>query len=345
MPLWCGIVGSLLFAGTFYDISWTTLSASETGPLSLGVVFLFKAIGHFFRTKIRMYRFLHGIGLVTFLFTIMIWYLLFWMSWALIFLTTSDGIVESKTGRNANPIEVIYYAGFVIFTLGIGDYRPNGGVYMILTSFAAGCGFFLVSISAAYLLSATDAIIRQRQLAGHISAIGGSPTQIIINAYNKKDISSLDSYIQTIAADIIRCGQQILCFPLIFNFYSLELVYSSAIRIAALDETLTMIECCLPENMQLSHFCVNYMKSAVVQYLNALKVVKITCHDSYPKTPIPDVQALINYGIPVVSTEIYTAKYNDIFLVKRRKLLHSMVLDSGRKWCDVTLFRVNQNCV
>ena len=106
------------------------------------------------------------------------------------------------------------------------DYKPIGSTYQILAVFANATGIILVTITIAYLLSATDAVTRQRQMAGHISALGNSPTSIRVNAWNgnrEKVVFikfTLEFYIK---------GNHDMCanvdeFPLIFNFHRAILV-------------------------------------------------------------------------------------------------------------------------
>src|SRR5947209_4300037 len=148
MPLWCAVVGISLFSVTFYDMVWTTLSASETGLVSLAVVYVFKYVSYICRTHLGAHWILQGIGVMTFLATICMWYLLTWMSLALIFLTVEGSLISSYTNNPATFFQTIYFTGYTFFTLGLGDFRPTSNFFMLYTAFVSGCGIFLVSISA-----------------------------------------------------------------------------------------------------------------------------------------------------------------------------------------------------
>lgn len=331
MPIWIGVIGTLLFVATLCDIVWTTLSASQTGPISLCVIRVYKFLSH----RLSSYhRTIHLFGLLTFVSTIGIWYLFFWISWAMIFSTTDGAVVDAKNGAPADTLQTAYYAGIVIFTLGIGDYIAVGHAYQLLTAFASGCGFFLLSVSAAYLLSATGALMKQRQAAGIISALGTTPQSVILNAWNGKDLCDLEKFLPTIASEIVKCGQNILTYPLIFNFHSTDAMYSFALRLAVLDEAILLIDSCVPSDLRPSKLCTIGVHQAIGQYLRALEMIRITPSDVSPQ--VPELGELEKAGFPLLSRDECEKNLNLRSIMDRRKTLLRLVTLGGRTWENVT---------
>ena len=295
----------------------------------------FKHIANIFKHRRGMHRILRAIGLATFLTTVVVWYISFWCGWWMIFMSRKNSVVQSSDNRIADPVEKIYFTGWLIFTAGIGDYRPLGHMFQLITALGNCFGLVMITVTIGYIISATDAVTRQRQLAGQISALGESPTDIITNAWDGEDIETLDSNLRSLADDISQCAQQLIRFPLIFNFHSIEVLYSPAVKIALLDETLTIIDCFLPKKHGLSPLGTIQVRNAVNQYISALK--RIGVHDgqkvSIPR--IPSVENLRKMGIPLVSDRESKSNICKQDYIDRRRLLKAIVHESSRTWNDV----------
>ena len=332
MPFWCGIIGCIIFVTVFYDITWTILSAAQSGPLTLFVTRVFRTIARAFRNHDRI---LQALGILTFLTTIIIWYSLIWTAWVFIFLTKRNGILRTVTGDSATIVEVIYFSGYTIFTLGIGDIIPMTTTYMLLTALCCASGFFMVSITAAYLLSASAAIIAQRQFAGHMSTIGKTCEDIIVNAWNPEsgDLKSLDWYLQRYAREIVNGAEMLLMYPIICNFHSPDIVYSSFIKVVVLDELANIIEYSIPSKGAISHLTLIHLRHAIDQYLKVLQIIHML-QPSRNVPSLPRLSKLTENGIPVLGFPHDCPKWNSDALKERRKLLKGLVKLSGRHWRD-----------
>jgi hypothetical protein len=320
---------------TFYDITWTCLSASETGPVSFRVMTFYKSLSQIFRPLKGVHHILRAIGLMTFLTTIFIWYLCMWIGWSMIFFTVPGSVVSGTTGNPATYFEKFYFTGWVVFTAGIGDFHPVGNVFLFFTALGNCLGLFMVAITVAYLIGATDAVTRQRQLAGQIAAMGSCPVDVILNTWNGKDIEILDSNLRSLADDISQCAQQLVRFPLIFNFHSVEVLYSPVVKIAVLDETLTIIECFLPKELQLTPLGKRQVRNAINQYFSALARIGVHNGPHHVAPEFHSVDKLKEAGIPTVSSGQYLYNISQTEVTRRRILLKSLVQESTRKWEDV----------
>ena len=329
--------GVIILLITLYDVMWTTLSASETGPISFAIMTFYKKMSKIFKPLRGVHRILRTIGLATFLTTIFTWYFLFWVGWWMIFMSSPTSVIHAGNGNNADPIEKIYFTGWLIFTAGIGDYKPQTHHFQIITALGNCFGLFLVAITVSYLISATDAVTRQRQLAGQIGALGDSPVQILANAWDGEDIETLDSNLRSLADDISQCAQQLIRFPLIFNFHSIEILYSPVVKIVLLDETLTIIECYFPKKHGLSPLGRIQVRNAVNQYINALKRIGVHNNGTHSVPPLPSMHILKSMNIPLLPDREGLANMCSSDVVDRRKLLQSLVIESTRNWNDVYL--------
>lgn len=343
MAFWCAIVGTIVFLVAFYDIVWTTLSAAKSGPLTLLVT---KGFRMFMRCFHGRHRILQGLGVLTFLSTILMWYLLIWSAWALIFLTVHGGIIRTFDGQPASVIDIIYFSGYTIFTLGMGDFIPVSAAYRMMVAMSCATGFFLVSITATYLLSATAAIANQREFAGDVSTLGTSSCQIIMNAWNyeRGDLHDLEHFLNKHAVYIVRSAQHILLYPIICNFHSVEILYSANVQIAILDELLSIVEYSMQKGV-LNHLTVLHLRNAITQYMNVLERLHFL-HPAKTEPPIPDLNPLLEKGIHVISMSVIQESnlehtphitWSSIEVSKRRKLLKQLVKIHGRQWSEVCI--------
>ncbi|WP_416139575.1 ion channel [Halomonas sp. HK25] len=104
-----------------------------------------------------------------------VWVAGLWLGWLLIFSGLPEAVVDSQSGRPASVSELIYYVGFTLSTLGVGDFLPQGAAARLLTSVAAFNGLVLVTLIITYALPVVSAAVARRQLAFSISMLGDTP--------------------------------------------------------------------------------------------------------------------------------------------------------------------------
>lgn len=158
-----GVVGLILIVFTIHDIVWTSCSAIHSGFITEGLtIIIAKAFWIFHLLLRKTLRQTRGHarkifeieGFFTLVFTILIWYTLFWTGWALIFSWRQHAVIPSSSttfDEDIDTMDLIYYTGTIILTLGNGDFRPNPvyGSMQVITALAAGTGFLLISLTAA----------------------------------------------------------------------------------------------------------------------------------------------------------------------------------------------------
>lgn len=79
------------------------------------------------------------------------------------------GIVQSNgSGLDASFVTAIYYAGFSVTTLGVGDLVPQTHFARMVTITAAAIGFSFFTLVLAYIISVYSALGRRNQFASEI---------------------------------------------------------------------------------------------------------------------------------------------------------------------------------
>ena len=79
-------------------------------------------------------------GPLILLLTFALWSTLLWAGWSLIFAADPTGVVSASSGAPGSGLDRLYFAGFVLTTLGMGDYRPSSALYKVLTPWRAASG-------------------------------------------------------------------------------------------------------------------------------------------------------------------------------------------------------------
>ena len=174
------VLGSSILVLTLFDLVKTTLVSSPYGgPLTARVAQVVRFI------SVRLGKRRHSfVGPGVLLAMLLTWVLFSWLGWTLLFTAVQGSVVEAQSGRPANLVALIYFVGYSLFTLGIGDYRPKGAFWQFATVLCAAQGFAVITLSITYIVPIVSAVTQKRQLAVLISQLGVSPETILIRAWN-----------------------------------------------------------------------------------------------------------------------------------------------------------------
>lgn len=114
---------------------------------------------------------------------LVVWLLLVWLGLFLVFSFHPEAIVNSK-GSTASAVERLYFTGYVLSTLGVGNFQPITPFFEILTSLFSFFGFVFFTTSMTYHVSISSAVINKRSLALAIRDLGTSPDEVFIHLHN-----------------------------------------------------------------------------------------------------------------------------------------------------------------
>ena len=319
----CGLF-ILLLALT--DLLWTTFL--EGGPpISTRVChFVFHLTLSLCRGKDR--RLIGFAGLAAIIGTLVTWTVLVWAGWALIFMSWGPAIIDTDTRVPADRWARIYFAGSTIFTLGMGDYKPAGHAWQLLASIAAGSGFLMFGTGLAYLMAVVPAATQKRQLAVVIWALGKSPDDIIIRAWNGADSTALSPHLISLIPMLALMGESHLSYPILHYLHSTKRSASLAASVASLDEALTILECGLQRGCSLDLPSLGAARQAITEFLQTVEPALIAPSKDDP--PAPSLRQLRDMGVSVVDDELF--KQSLAVVAQRRRMLHALVRNEGWTW-------------
>jgi hypothetical protein len=323
--IFCLGIALLLLA--LSDLLWTTFL--EGGPP------VTRRVGHFVFTLTASFCKVGGnrrriamAGLAAVMSTLATWTILVWAGWALIFSSFPGALVEANTSAPADEWARVYFAGYTIFTLGLGDYKPAGHLWQLLTSVAAGSGFLMFGTALAYLMAVVPAATQKRQLAVCIWALGKSPDDIIIRAWNGVDSTALGPHFVSLVPMLALMGESHLSYPILHAIHSTKRSASLASSVASLDEALTILECGLERGCSLDLPSLGAVRQAITEFLQTLAPALIQPSQDDP--PPPSLKKLKEMGVPVVDDDLFHQSL--IPIADRRRLLHALVRNEGWTW-------------
>jgi hypothetical protein len=320
---------ALLFIGVS-DLLWTTFL--EGGPP------VTVRLCHFIIRRVLAIQKRHhsrqlvaAAGLIAVLATLVTWTFFGWVGWAMVFSSSRWALVEASTRQPADAWARFYFAGYTIFTLGLGDYKPIGHGWEIATSVAAGSGFLMFGLALAYLMALVPAATQKRQLAVCIWVLGKTPDEIISRAWNGADSTALGPHLVSLVPMLALLGESHLSYPILHYFHSTKRSASLASSVAALDEALTILECGLQKGCSLDLPSLGAAREAITEFLQTLGPALIEPAQDTP--PAPSLKMLRDMGVPVVDDELFQQSL--VGMASRRRQLHALVRNEGWTWTAV----------
>lgn len=330
MQVAVAVVGAILVILALVDAVKTTLAPdSDGGPLTRRIV------AGTWRLLIRVRPdgrsgLLAAGGPIALLLTISVWVVLQWAGWTLVF-SGSDGAVRvSATSAPADLAARVYFAGFVIFTLGVGDVVPGDGLWQVLTAVASFLGLFLITLSITYVISVVSAAVNRRRLAQNVMGLGGRGHEVVALYWDGDRLDwQLAVQVMSLSDELIQTTQQHLAYPVLYAFHARKPESSAPRTVAVLDDAYVLLADGLAPQIRPSAAVLQPLRSALAQYA---VTVASTASGEPSGPPRPALGPLRAAGIPVVDDESFEAaldKHND-----RRGQLHALVQNDGWSWPD-----------
>ncbi len=326
MSVILAVVGIAIIAFVFIDALWTTLWLDgSAGPLaSRMTTWLWQIARRVFGDQPGLLSLAGPIFLVL---TVLTWTVLLWIGWILLFSADPNSVVHSNTHVPADRIGRVYFVGYTVFTLGNGDFAPQGW-WRIITILSVASGFVLITLVVSYVLSVVSAATAARALAGQITAMGDCAESFVLSEWDAQGFPTLAVHLNTIATQLGSITDQHLAYPLLHYFHTANPSKASAIAVAILDDALTILEHGVDTTIRPPQSALRPARSAVTTYLDTL--ISASIQPALEAPPSPELATLRNNGVPVVDDRQFDRairKFDD----RRRRLL-AIVEDGCNNW-------------
>lgn len=326
---WLVVPGGIVLLIVMVDVAWTTLTTQGSGPVTRLITLAVEWASAKAHAVSGRRAVLVTAGPIAIAMVGSVWLLSLWFGWLLIFSAFPSGVVEALSGQTASLAERVYFVGFTLSTLGLGDFKPVGEVPRLLTALAAFNGLVLVTLIITYAVPLVQGAITRRKLAFSISLLGGSPQEMVWRAWQAKNTQGFENALGQVSSDLIQCSEQRLAYPLLDLFYCKGSSFSLGVQLGRLDDALSLLTEALQTNYRWNSFTVENTRQIISHYL--YRSEKRSNHGYVDVPPFPAVGLLKIKNLPLADNK------DDVFdhLKNRRIRLHRLVRREGWEWSVV----------
>ncbi|KEO75504.1 ion channel [Anditalea andensis] len=317
------IIGVILLCIGFFDFFYTTLSASK----SSFITFTVSKFVHISILSLER-KFGRGIfalsGMILNLTIILVWILIIWAGLYFVFTYDADAILNNE-GIRATDSERLYFTGYVLSTLGNGDFFPISTYTQMIASSFSFFGFIFFTTAMTYLISVYSAVINKRHLSLAILNLGNSPEEVIRTLHSAQP-SFIYTQINSLQEKIDLVNEHYQAFPLIHYYHNVEINASFSLNVAKLDEALTimLIKSTSPHHQELC-----FLKKSMDALLKRF--------DEFHDIPNFEDSSETLHWEYIGSTKELSIKElaNNPRIAQRRKILTSLLLHEDLNWKHV----------
>ena len=317
--------GLALVLATFVDALWTTLwleggAGPLTARLSTGLWRAWRAlIGH------KNHRLLSLAGPLILFATVISWVALIGAGWTLVFSAEPGALLDSRTRQPAGLTGRVWFVFYTIFTLGNGDYMPNGDAYQLAGTATVASGMILVTLAITYVLSVVSAVVNKRSFASHVSGFGESAEEFVLTAWDGAGFGALAPQLTSLTSSVSVLAEQHQAYPMLHYYHAASRSKASGPAIVVFDEALTILEHAVVESHRPKPAELRPARHTVSSYLGTLASAFIVPADRTPSPP--GLDKIRDASVPVVSDEGFASileKHS-----RRRRLLLGVLTNDG----------------
>lgn len=322
------IAGILLVLITSMDFFYTTLSFNGAGTVNKKVTAACSAFFLFLNRHTRSRWPLRFSGLVQILLSLGLWIMLLWLG--VLFIMSSDSmiIIEASSKETATWIDRLYFSGYVLSTMGLGDFIPTDPLWKVVTAIFSFSGFIFLTTAISYLLNLASAVLHKRSLGLTISNLGSSPEEVLATLHSNESFSRLKQYASTLQHQINTHNQNHYAYPLSHYFYSTTRQESFALNLAILDEALTLLLTGIKTSGPMKEE-VGPLRDAIDKFLLMMERSNVA-RPTAPNEVDLDLGLLKKEGL-----EVNLEATKQDALKKRRALMAGFLRSSGWNWKDI----------
>ena len=322
------IFGILLTVWILIEALWTTIWADRnSSPLTSRLTSLIWKVFRFF-IKSGKNGALNLAGPIILMSSVLFWIFTLWLGWVLIFYAVPDSVLVKSTQAVPDFTDLIWFVAYCVFTVGNGDFTPNGDVWQVVASFVALTGMGMVTLAITYLLQVVSAVVNKRSFASQVIAIGKTPEGFVKKAWSRGSFGSIEIQLNSLSNQLATLSEQHLAFPILHYYHTTNHHKAQALAIAILYDAVLLIELGVEEAHQPSESILSSARQSVDSFLQTLKGAFIKPADVVPRKP--DLSSLKEKGIPTISEEEFYKKLEEDS--KTRKIILGLVKNDAWQW-------------
>ncbi len=260
--------------------------------------------------------------------TLIMWIGMLWIGWTFVFTGLEQAISPSQGSDPISWMDRIYFAGYLIFTLGNGDFSPAEGTAQFVSVLATGTGMLFITFGVTYLLSILSAVTMKRSFAASVLGFGKSAEELTKSAWNGTDFHDFDLLLASFSEQLSSLAAKHTAYPVLHFYHSIRDETAMPTAAAILDESLSIIKYAVASPYHPNQMLVQEMRSSIDLYVKTLEQSIYKPAKSIP--PLPVFTFLQQAGIPLLTEQSFIKNFNNLE-TRRRKLLGGLEAD-GRPW-------------
>lgn len=320
------LLGICIVGASLIDFAWTTLwvdggAGPLTDRLSTSIWISLRKVSN------DNPKILSISGPLILSMTLLMWIALLWLGWTLVFSGSETSLIDTADKGFVTWPERFYFAGYLIFTLGNGDFAPNGSVWQIATVLATGSGMLFITLGVTYLLSVLGAVTAKRSFAESVTSLGGSSAEIVENAWNGQNFKDIDLLLNTFSTELSTITAQHNAYPVLHYYYAENISESVPAAVVLLDEALSILRFAVPVGNSPNRLLLREARGTIESYLEALNSASFA--PAVEEPPAIKLDGLHANGLPVVPQQDFDAAMEP--LKERRQKLVGLIKSSAVK--------------
>jgi hypothetical protein len=322
------IVGGVFLVGFgAMDALWTTLWVDgNAGPFTRRHNSWMRRL--ILRLAGRRHRVLSMTGPIVLVMSVLVWAVLPWTGWVLLFSSNPSSLLKVHVGTPADLVDRIYFAGYTMFTMGNGDFTPNGKIWEFLTGWASLNGLFVLTLAVTYLLAIIEAVVAKRSFASQVWSLGRNAEEFVLHCWNGRSFPLIELQLTSLTEQLNLVGEQHHAYPMLHYYHETERKQSVSHNLAVFSEVLLILAHGVAESVRPAPSAVFSAQRTVEEFLETLRTAYVT--PSEQPTPPPNLTKLGEAGIPVVSPDDLKAALAE--REERRDLLRGFLDSERRDW-------------
>lgn len=329
----------LLISGIFFVVwgliegLWTTIwvdgnSAPITSRITTWIWRLFRITVNSKKNKT-----LSLAGPVILLITVVSWIILIWLGWSLMFYSQRESLIVKSTNSLPDFTDAVWYVAYTMFTVGNGDFTPQGDLWQALSSLVAFTGMGMVTLSITYVLQVVSAVVNKRAFASQVLSIGKTPEEFVIKQWTGNGFGAIELQLNSLSQQLSSLNEQHMAFPILHYYHAAKGKKSQDLAIAVLDDALMIIDLAVEEKYKPAETILSSSRQTVETFLETVRMAFIQAAKETPRDP--SLRSLKEKGIPLIPEKEFLEKLKREH--KRRKLILGLINSGAWQWPSESL--------
>lgn len=323
------LLGIFLTLLAFIEGLWTTIWVDgNSAPLTSRLTtWIWKGMRAVINSK--KHRALSLAGPLILFTTVLMWILLLWFGWSFIFYADKDSLNVQSGDPVPDLTDAMWYVAYCMFTIGNGDFIPNGDGWQILSSLVGMSGMLVVTLSVTYVLQVVSAVANKRSFASQVSGIGETSEEFVIKQWNGEGFGAIELQLNSLSQQLATLNEQHMSFPILHYYHAAQHEKSQDIAVVVLDDALTLIEHGVEEEYHPATTILSASRKSIDSFLQTMQSAFIKAAPDTPKPP--DLSKLADKGIPTVPEHEFHRRLEEN-AKERRKLLLGLTNNGAWEW-------------